>query len=269
MRAGGRESPQAEAIHHGGGVRGGWSLVVRVVVVASMIVAGCGAVPAPTSGNASAASSGPGEGSGPGEASGPGAPTPSGVPVAGPGGGAGGGSSQAPAPPAASSTAGLAGPSPSGSGAATPAARLPGEPDPSLTPGATNPAVTQATIDTTICVSGWAASVRPPSSYTTALKRRQIAGYGYADTKLADYEEDHLIPLELGGAPSDARNLWPEPYTIALPDGTPVGARVKDQLENELNALVCAGSMPLARAQALIRVHWIAAWRTYVLGVTG
>jgi hypothetical protein len=135
-----------------------------------------------------------------------------------------------------------------------------------MTPGATNPAVTQATIGSTICVSGWTTTIRPPSSYTTALKRTQIVAYGYTDTNLADYEEDHLISLEIGGAPKDPANLWPEPYTISLPDGTPVGARVKDQLENTLKRLVCAHSMTLAKAQTLIRGDWIAAWRTYVVG---
>ncbi|MGC8633756.1 MAG: hypothetical protein ACP5VP_03705 [Candidatus Limnocylindrales bacterium] len=145
-------------------------------------------------------------------------------------------------------------------------APLPGEPNPSLTPGATYPAVTQATIRTTICVTGWTATVRPPSSYTTALKRTQLVLYGDTDRNLADYEEDHLIPLELGGAPSDPKNLWPEPYAVRLRDGTPVGARVKDQLEDALHALVCRGTMPLAQAQELIRVDWITAWRTYVAG---
>ncbi len=144
--------------------------------------------------------------------------------------------------------------------------RLPGEPNPALTPGATNPAVTQATISSTICVSGWTATIRPPSSYTTGLKRSQILAYGYADRNLADYEEDHLISLEIGGAPRDPANLWPEPYAIRLSDGTLVGARVKDQLENRLKSLVCARSMALATAQRLIATDWIAAWRTYVVG---
>lgn len=141
-----------------------------------------------------------------------------------------------------------------------PVSGLPGEPDPALTPGATNPDVTQATIGSTICVSGWTATVRPPSSYTTGLKQTQIGQYGYTDTNLADYEEDHLISLELGGAPRDPANLWPEPYTISLSDGRSVGARVKDQLENRLNDLVCSGEMPLAEAQADIATHWIATW---------
>src|SRR6266567_5179912 len=75
-------------------------------------------------------------------------------------------------------------------------------------PAATYSVVTQSTIGSTICVSGWTATVRPPTSYTNALKVTQIAQYGYSDTSTADYEEDHLIPLELGGNPTSALNLW-------------------------------------------------------------
>src|SRR5689334_22685356 len=85
-------------------------------------------------------------------------------------------------------------------------------PDPDCTPGAYNSAVTQSTIGSTICVSGWTATVRPPTSYTNPLKVQGIADYGYSDTSVADYEEDHLVPLELGGSPRDPDNLWPEPY---------------------------------------------------------
>jgi hypothetical protein len=155
----------------------------------------------------------------------------------------------------------LASPSPElPSSALTGTGHLPGEPDPNLTPGATNPAVTQDSVGSTICVPGWTATVRPPSSYTTSLKRQQIAAYGYGDTNLADYEEDHLIPLELGGAPADPANLWPEPYAVALADGTPVGARVKDQLENALRSSVCAGRLALATAQHGIATDWVRAW---------
>jgi hypothetical protein len=144
--------------------------------------------------------------------------------------------------------------------AGTAAARLPGEPDPRLTPGALNPAVSQATIGTTICVSGWTATIRPPSSYTSALKVQQIAQYGYGDTSTADYEEDHLISLELGGAPTDPRNLWPEPYASSLADGRPTGAHVKDGYETRLKNEVCAGTIALAQAQADIGVHWVHAY---------
>jgi hypothetical protein len=138
--------------------------------------------------------------------------------------------------------------------------RLPGEPDPALTPGALNPAVTQATIHTTICVSGWTATIRPPESFTDALKVKQIAQYAYIDTSTSDYEEDHLISLELGGAPADARNLWPEPYTDALSDGRSTGARTKDEFETKLKTEVCAGTITLAQGQADIGDHWVHAY---------
>jgi hypothetical protein len=47
-------------------------------------------------------------------------------------------------------------------------------PDPALTPGAINPAVTQDDIESTICVRGWTRTVRPPRQYTEGLKREQI-----------------------------------------------------------------------------------------------
>ncbi len=151
-------------------------------------------------------------------------------------------------------------PGPSGIPAPTPSAsmaRLPGEPDPVLTPGVLNPAVTQATIGLTICVTGWTDTIRPPTSYTNALKVQQIGEYGYADRSMASYEEDHLISLELGGNPTDPRNLWPEPYTISLPDGRSVGAHVKDSFETRLKHEVCAGTMTLAQAQTEVGIHWV------------
>jgi hypothetical protein len=111
--------------------------------------------------------------------------------------------------------------------------------DPVRTPGVLNPDVTQATIGTTICVQGWTRTVRPPTDYTNALKLRQMRAYGESGPPSA-YQEDHLISLELGGHPTDPRNLWPEPY--------PRASEV-DRIENELNAKVCGGSLALADAQ--------------------
>jgi hypothetical protein len=54
-----------------------------------------------------------------------------------------------------------------------------------LTPGAVDPRVTQANIDQTICVPGWAKSVRPPERYMENLKRQQIEEYGYASHYLS------------------------------------------------------------------------------------
>jgi hypothetical protein len=133
-------------------------------------------------------------------------------------------------------------------------------PNSARTPGAINPSVSQGNIGQTICVSGWTATVRPDSSFTTGLKVAQLAsGYTYqGDTATRDYEEDHLISLEIGGAPSSEANLWPEPYKA------PEGARVKDVVENKLHALVCDGNISLATAQRAIAGNWWIAYQTYV-----
>lgn len=52
------------------------------------------------------------------------------------------------------------------------------------------------------------------ASYTTKLKTQQIREYRYKEKRLAEYEEDHLISLQLGGHPTDPKNLWPQPYRI-------------------------------------------------------
>ena len=111
--------------------------------------------------------------------------------------------------------------------------------DPTRTPGVLNPNVTQANIRSTICRHGWTETIRPPTSYTNELKAKQMRQYGETGS-LSDYQEDHLISLELGGSPTDPRNLWPEPY----PRASDV-----DKIENELNAEVCSGELTLAQAQ--------------------
>ena len=124
-----------------------------------------------------------------------------------------------------------------------------GLPDRACTPGAIDPRVTQDNIGETICVSGYTTTVRPPTSYTTPLKVKQMAAYGWTGTT-SDYEEDHLIPLEVGGNPTDPNNLWPEPYA------EPNGARDKDKVENLLHSRVCSGQMTLADAQQLVASNW-------------
>lgn len=107
--------------------------------------------------------------------------------------------------------------------------------------------MTQATISTTICRSGWTETVRPPESYTNELKVEQMARYGDAGSPSA-YEEDHLIPLELGGSPASPLNLWPEPGSIPNP---------KDAVENAARHAVCDRSMTLATAQQMMATNWV------------
>jgi len=108
-----------------------------------------------------------------------------------------------------------------------------------LTPGVVNPDVTQQTIGETICQHGWTKTIRPPSSYTNELKLEQMELYRRTGSA-SDYQEDHLISLELGGHPTDPRNLWPEPIERAV---------AVDDVEDELNAKVCAGEISLAEGQ--------------------
>ncbi len=128
-------------------------------------------------------------------------------------------------------------------------------PNVDTTPGATNPVVTQKNIHKNICVSGWTKHVRPPISYTNYWKTQLMRVYGVGHDKPQDFELDHLIPLELGGAPRDRKNLWPQPWV------GPWNAHMKDELENKLHKLVCEGTLPLHDAQEAIRSDWKGAYK--------
>lgn len=131
-------------------------------------------------------------------------------------------------------------------------------PDAGCTPGALNPAVTQGTIDHTICVSGWTKTVRPAESVTGQEKVASMAAYG--DTgSMGDYEYDHFVPLELGGATNDRRNLWPEPGASPNP---------KDAVEGQLREEVCDGRLTLAQAQREIVTNWVSLARHSQSGAT-
>jgi hypothetical protein len=147
-------------------------------------------------------------------------------------------------------------------------------PDHATTPGLVNPAITQATIRETICSPAWSTkSIRPPATYTTQLKRQQLAAMHATDHRLADYEEDHLISLELGGHPRDPKNLWPErwgtpaqPLTSRGPFPSHlVGAKSKDAVENALHREVCAGTLTLREAQWIIATDWFRFYRDNIL----
>ena len=117
-------------------------------------------------------------------------------------------------------------------------------PDKKRTPGALNPKVRRSTIKKTICKSGWTKTIRPPVAFTNALKIKQMVLY--EETGLpSKYEEDHFIPLELGGAPRNPKNLWPEPRSQS---------KLSDPLENKLKRKVCNGLLQLAKARAAIRL---------------
>jgi hypothetical protein len=137
-------------------------------------------------------------------------------------------------------------------------------PDPHCTPGATNPEVTQANIDSTICRAGWSESERPPESVTEPQKRLSLAAYGYYDGRsLGTYEFDHLISLELGGASDSPKNLWPEPDYPGV-SASSYYLNPKDHVEDKLHDWVCDGKISLASAQHIIATNWITWYRAHI-----
>lgn len=117
-------------------------------------------------------------------------------------------------------------------------------PDPTCTPGAIDPAVTQQNIGSTICTSGYTTKVRPSTSQTNKMKSAMYRSYGIPAGTTS--ELDHLVSLELGGS-NDAANLWPEVGKLPNP---------KDTVENALHKAVCSGKVTLAAAQQAIATNW-------------
>jgi len=96
---------------------------------------------------------------------------------------------------------------------------------------------------------------------------------------MACYEEDHLIPLEDGGHPTDPRNLWPEPYNTQV-GGAIMGARQKDVVETFIHDEICYGipgsknnsyipattSITLKRGQEILSGDWYACYESIKRG---
>jgi hypothetical protein len=134
-------------------------------------------------------------------------------------------------------------------------------PNSKITPGVLNVKVNQLNIKSNICKPGWTATIRPPVSYTNKLKEEQLKTTYSSYVKIwgdktSAYEEDHLISLQLGGHPTDPKNLFPQPYAGS-------NARKKDVVETKLKRLVCAGTLKLADAQKMIATDWASAYKKY------
>jgi len=131
-------------------------------------------------------------------------------------------------------------------------------PDRQLTPGTVNAAISEQQYRAQCHAKGWTRPYRPPVSFTNSLKKLQMSKYGYPLLDIRDFEEDHLVPLCLAGAPQDPANLWPQPRFGEW------NADRKDALEAKLCRLACDGKVPLAEAQREIATDWIASYRKYV-----
>ncbi|OAP26150.1 hypothetical protein A4R44_03528 [Amycolatopsis sp. M39] len=101
-------------------------------------------------------------------------------------------------------------------------------------------------------------TVRPPTGKTGRMKDTTAKAYVLPSGETGEY--DHLVSLELGGAPDDPRNLWVEPGKIPNP---------KDAVENKLKDAVCSGLIPLTAAQAAVARSWTTAFDDAGLRVSG
>jgi hypothetical protein len=121
---------------------------------------------------------------------------------------------------------------------------------------ALNPEVTAETAAGTICTPGYTAGVRPAAGYVKAIKIKLGTGVGLEPGAASAMILDHIIPLCLGGHPSNPSNLQ-------LQDATE--AHRKDRLELKLQCLVCSGQVSLAEARAAIATNWEAAYHRFAL----
>jgi hypothetical protein len=122
----------------------------------------------------------------------------------------------------------------------------------------------EATLATTICKSGYTTSIRPPTSITGKEKLADAKSYHYTGSP-PQVEHDHLVPLELGGDPNSAKNLWVEPPSPGHKTTQGV-SNPKDGVETHLKAPVCDylkptvhTYLPLARTQLLNDSNWTTA----------
>jgi hypothetical protein len=126
-----------------------------------------------------------------------------------------------------------------------------GLPDPACTPGAIDPRMTQANIESTNCRVGYTASVRPPAAYAEALKQRQMGAYRLGRT---------AVGIRRG--PPDSARGGRKPDRPAQPlaraedgPGRRNGGGQGPGREPPHQA-VCEGTITLAAAQAIFMTDW-------------
>ena len=141
---------------------------------------------------------------------------------------------------------------------------------------ATNPAVTDANVQQTICNPSWTRNLRPPTSLTEQWKRDILAAY-HLPGSLRDYEGDHRMPeADLGGDPGAylQGGRWVmTTQVVTLPSGavvpanfadeSPASPNPKDHDETALHDEVCAGRLTLTAARTQLRDRWLLAYPAY------
>ena len=115
------------------------------------------------------------------------------------------------------------------------------------TPGATNPAITQATAASTICKPRYANKIKSQISNRTRTK--VFSEYAIAKNQRSGYAIGHLVPTDLGGT-NALTNLWPIPLKGTA---TPQREAVVDAAVHQS---MCAGFISLATAQGQFNASW-------------
>jgi hypothetical protein len=85
-----------------------------------------------------------------------------------------------------------------------------------------------------------------------------MAAYGIPASKLGDYELDHLIALNDGGA-SDIHNLWPEPNTSTRYRPSLYIHNDKDAVEDYTYQAICAHKTTVTAVQKAMAADWTTA----------
>ena len=139
-----------------------------------------------------------------------------------------------------------------------------GLPDHTCTPGLLNPRLTPEQL----CAAGFTTrSIRPPTSYTDALKKRLLGAYGQVGLSpltgrpwsTSDVELDHAVSLEDVGHPWSPLNLWPQPRRAT---GAEPNAEEKDEVELAVHKLICSDPFHAADYAARLAADWTQFRRT-------
>ena len=154
-------------------------------------------------------------------------------------------------------------------------------PDPDITPGDTNPDVTQDSIQRNVCKIGWSTSSVRNTATTEEDKAKTYDNYGIPHPKNNEgpnqvCELDHLISIENGGSDS-IKNIWPQcgPGGVLLPKRY---FKMKDRVENYIhngicrdikNAKLSSGPTPpktlsLKEGQDILRGDWYACYQKFL-----
>jgi len=139
------------------------------------------------------------------------------------------------------------------------ASRAP-EPPRAIAPDMLNPAVTPQTLQQTICVPAYAASLMPPDAVTQSQKLAMMQRAGIDPAMASGFVIDRRLPVGLGGHPTNAANLqlleWAGEH----------GAQRKQALERRLRLMVCDGKISLREAQAAVYPDWVPSYARYMEG---